>query len=241
MWQTCLGEFLGTCVLIYFGNGVVAGALLERSKAKASGWISITTGWALGVVFGILTAKTFGSSGAHLNPAVTLSVCLQNGDFTKLIPYSISQILGASFGSFLVYLHHLPHWKETKDSGLILAIHSTDPAIDHPIGNFLSEMLGTLMLIFGIHVIFHAYHEPLNGMLGVLMVGALVWAIGLSMGGTTGYAINPARDLGPRLLHTILPIPNKGPSNWKYSWIPILAPLCGASLAVVLLKLLPVL
>jgi len=232
------GEFFGTMVLILLGDGVVAGALLENSKAKNSGWISITTGWALAVVFGVFTAKAFGSPEAHLNPAVTLSVCIQSGNFDRLLPFAFAQIGGAFVGAVLVYLHYLPHWKKTKDQGLILAVFSTDPAINYSIANFLSEFLGTVILIVGLHAIFLPSNLPLAPAFGVCLVGALVWAIGLSMGGTTGYAINPARDLGPRLAHFLLPIPNKGDSNWKYSWLPIIAPLTGAGFAAFILKLI---
>ncbi len=237
MLTECVGEFLGTLVLILLGDGVVAGALLEDSKAKNSGWISITAGWALAVIFGIFTAKTFGSPGAHLNPAVTLSVCIQTGNFSIFVPYVISQIAGAFFGAVIVYIHYLPHWKKTKDAGLILAVFSTDPAIDYSIANFLSEMFGTIILVIGIHSIFSPANIGLSPAFGACLVGGLVWAIGLSMGGTTGYAINPARDLGPRVAHFLLPIPNKGVSNWKYAWLPILAPFTGASIAAFALRL----
>ncbi len=232
-----VGEFLGTFVLILLGNGVVAGALLEHSKAKNSGWISITTGWALAVIFGIFTAKAFGSPEAHLNPAVTLSVCIQTGNFDRFFPFIISQLTGAFFGAVLVYLHYLPHWKQTKDANLILAVFSTDPAISYSFANFLSEMFGTMLLIIGIHSIFSPSSGNIAPAIGNCLVGALVWAIGLSMGGTTGYAINPARDLGPRLAHYLLPIPNKGSSNWRYAWLPIVAPFFGAGLAALLLIL----
>ncbi|TGL56266.1 aquaporin family protein [Leptospira ognonensis] len=231
------GEFFGTLVLILLGDGVVAGALLEHSKAKNSGWISITAGWALAVIFGIFVAKAFGSPGAHLNPAVTLSVCIQTGDFSKLLLYISAQISGAFFGALLVYLHYLPHWKKTTDPSLILAVFSTDPAISYTIANFLSEVFGTIVLVIGIHSIFAPSNNALSPAFGACLVGALVFAIGLSMGGTTGYAINPARDLGPRLAHYLLPIPNKGTSNWKYAWLPILAPIAGAGIAASLLML----
>lgn len=231
------GEFFGTLVLILLGDGVVAGALLEHSKAKNSGWISITAAWALAVIFGIFVAKAFGSPGAHLNPAVTLSVCIQSGDFSKFLLYISAQISGAFVGAILVYLQYLPHWKKTNDPGLILAVFSTDPAISDTISNFLSEVFGTIVLVIGIHAIFSPFNNDLSPAFGASLVGALVFAIGLSMGGTTGYAINPARDLGPRLAHYLLPIPNKGASNWRYAWIPVIAPLVGAALASFLLKL----
>ncbi|MDF3821168.1 aquaporin family protein [Leptospira sp. 96542] len=231
-----VGEFFGTAVLILLGDGVVAGVLLEKSKAKDSGWITITTAWALAVCFGVLVAKTLGSPGAHLNPAVTLSVCIQSGDFSKFIPYSLAQISGAALGATLVYLHYLPHWKETKDQGKILAVFSTEPAIGHTLSNVISEGLGTFLLIFGIHAIFSPESGGTHPVAGTALVAALVWAIGLSMGGTTGYAINPARDLGPRIIHALLPIPNKGPSNWKYAWLPVMAPLVGAGLAALVIR-----
>lgn len=231
-----IGEFFGTAVLILLGDGVVAGVLLEKSKAKDGGWITITTAWALAVCFGVLVAKALGSPGAHLNPAVTLSVCIQTGNFSNFIPYSLAQIGGGAFGATLVYLHYLPHWKETKDSGKILAVFSTEPAIKETVSNVISEGFGTFLLILGIHAIFSPLNGGVSGIAGTGFVALLVWAIGLSMGGTTGYAINPARDLGPRIAHWILPIPNKGDSNWKYAWLPVLAPLVGAGIAASVIR-----
>lgn len=235
MQSPFLGELFGTLILILLGDGVVAGVLLEKSKSQNGGWIVITTGWALAVIFGVLVAKTFGSAYAHLNPAVTIGFAILNGDFSKLY-YILAQFLGAFLGAILVYLHFLPHWKEANSPATILAVFSTDPAIDHPASNFFSETLGTFILILGIWAIFHPSLLGLSAHIGVFFVGLLVWSIGLSMGGTTGYAINPARDLAPRLAHFLLPIPNKGTSNWKYAWIPILAPIAGACLAGFLLK-----
>ncbi|XDD54358.1 MIP/aquaporin family protein [Leptospira sp. WS4.C2] len=231
-----IGEFFGTAVLILLGDGVVAGVLLEKSKAKDGGWITITTAWALAVCFGVLVAKALGSPGAHLNPAVTLSVCIQTGDFSNFIPYSLAQIGGGALGATLVYLHYLPHWKETKDSGKILAVFSTEPAIRDTVSNVISEGFGTFLLVLGIHAIFSPLNGGASGIAGTGFVALLVWAIGLSMGGTTGYAINPARDLGPRIAHWILPIPNKGDSNWKYAWLPVLAPLVGAGIAASVIR-----
>lgn len=233
-----VGEFFGTAVLILLGDGVVAGVLLEKSKAKDGGWITITTAWALAVCFGVLVAKALGSPGAHLNPAVTLSVCIQSGDYSNFIPYSLAQIGGGALGAFLVYLHYLPHWKETKDPGKILAVFSTEPAIKDTVSNMISEGFGTFLLILGIHAIFSPLNGGASGIVGAGFVGLLVWAIGLSMGGTTGYAINPARDLGPRIIHSLIPIPNKGNSGWKYAWLPIFIPLAGAGLAAVVIKYL---
>jgi glycerol uptake facilitator protein len=236
MGNEFLGEFLGTFVLITLGGGVVAGVLLEHSKAKDSGWLVITTGWAFAVVFGILVAQAFGSMGAHLNPAVTLSSAIQSNDFSKIMIFIPAQLLGAFCAAIAVYLHFLPHWKETKSEGKILAVFSTEPAIQNPLMNFFSEFFGTFLLILGLHAIFSKVQTGLTSHMGTLFVGILVWSIGLSMGGTTGYAINPARDLGPRIAHFLLPIPGKGPSNWKYSWIPVVAPMAGAAVAALLIR-----
>ncbi|EMO27739.1 MIP family channel protein [Leptospira interrogans serovar Bataviae str. HAI135] len=238
MGSPILGEFLGTFVLILLGNGVVAGVLLERSKSKDGGWIVITAGWAFAVMIGVFVSNAFGSSDAHLNPAVTLAFAIQSGDYTKLIFYVPAQIAGAFLGAVFNYLHYLPHWKETKDPGKILAVFSTEPAISHNVFNFFSEFLGTFLLILGIVSIFSPKIQGLSTHFGTFLVGILVWSIGLSMGGTTGYAINPARDLGPRLAHFILPITGKGTSNWKYAWLPVIAPLSGAACAGILIRFL---
>lgn len=238
MTSPFFGEFLGTFVLILLGDGVVAGVLLEKSKAKDSGWVVITAAWAFAVILGVFTAKAFGSADAHLNPAVTLAFAVQSGEYSKIPIYLPAQFLGAFLGAVAVYLHYLPHWKETKDSGKILAVFSTDPAISNPPSNFFSEFLGTFILILGIHSIFSSQIADVTAPIGVGYVGVLVWVIGLSMGGTTGYAINPARDLGPRLAHYILPIPHKGSSGWKYAWLPILAPLTGGTFAGIFLKII---
>lgn len=173
-----------------------------------------------------------------MNPAVTLSVCIQSGDYFNFIPYSLAQIGGGALGAFLVYLHYLPHWKETKDPGKILAVFSTEPAIKHTVSNVISEGFGTFLLVLGIHAIFSPLNGGATGIAGAGFVGLLVWAIGLSMGGTTGYAINPARDLGPRIIHSLVPIPNKGNSGWKYAWLPVFIPLAGAGIAAVVIKYL---
>ncbi|EMY14229.1 MIP family channel protein [Leptospira weilii str. Ecochallenge] len=240
MLSPVLGEFLGTFVLILLGNGVVAGVLLESSKSKDGGWIVITAGWAFAVMLGIFTSNTFGSSDAHLNPAVTLAFAVKTGDYSKLAFYIPAQVGGAFLGAVFNYLHYLPHWKETKDPGKILAVFSTEPAISHIVSNFFSEFLGTFLLILGIVSIFSPTMTGLTAHFGTFLVGILVWSIGLSMGGTTGYAINPARDLGPRLAHFILPIAGKGSSNWKYAWLPVIAPLSGGACAGFLLGYLKV-
>jgi len=230
------GEFFGTLVLITLGTGVVAGALLEKSKAQNSGWIVITTGWAFAVTLGIFTAKTFGSADAHLNPAVTLAFAIQSGNWQNVLPYFAAQFLGAFCGATITWLHYLPHWRETQNSDLKLAVFSTSPAIRHTFANGVSEVLGTLMLVIGVYAIFSRGSGGVTAGIGPFLVGVLVWAIGLSMGGTTGYAINPARDLGPRLAHAILPIAGKGNSDWRYAWVPMAAPFAGAALAGWLLK-----
>jgi glycerol uptake facilitator protein len=232
-----LGEFLGTFVLILLGDGVVAGVLLEKSKSKGSGWIVITAGWAFAVVIGVFVAKAFGSNSAHLNPAVTIGFAILEQDPSKILSYIPAQLLGAFLGAVFVYIHYLPHWREKNDSSAILAIFSTEPAISNNASNFMSEFFGTFILILGLHSIFHPSTTELNAQFGTLLVGILVWSIGLSMGGTTGYAINPARDLGPRIAHMLLPIPGKGSSNWKYAWIPILAPILGGGTAAIFISM----
>jgi len=226
------GEFLGTLVLILLGNGVVAGVLLRKSKAEDAGWMVITTGWALAVMCGVFTALACGAPG-HLNPAVSLGAAVTSGDFSKLGPYAFAQILGAMTGAALVWLHYFPHWQETPDAGRKLACFSTSPAIRHPAANLLSEIIGTFVLVLVAGAIGSkavSANGPAAG-LGPYLVGSLVWGVGLSLGGTTGYAINPARDLGPRIAHALLPVAKKGPSDWSYAPIPILGPLLGGALA----------
>jgi glycerol uptake facilitator protein len=237
-----LGELLGTMMLIILGDGVVAGVLLNKSKAQNSGWIVITTGWAFAVVFGVFTAIAFGSADAHINPAVTLAFAITSGDFSKVATYIPAQMIGAFIGGVIVWLHYLPHWAETSDQGLKLAVFSTGPAVRNTATNVISEIIGTMVLVLGVAAIFQV-DTPVVGAgmsagLGPFLVGALVWGIGLSLGGPTGYAINPARDLGPRIAHAILPIAGKGSSDWAYSWIPVVAPLVGGALAGVVLRLL---
>jgi glycerol uptake facilitator protein len=232
MVQEMFGEFMGTLVLILLGNGVVAGVLLRKSKSEDAGWMVITTGWALAVMCGVFTAIACGSPG-HLNPAVTLGVAVTSGDFSKIGPYIAAQILGAMSGATLVWLHYLPHWRETPDADRKLACFSTSPAIRHPAANLVSEIIGTFVLVLVAGAIGSkavAANGPAPG-LGPYLVGSLVWGIGLSLGGTTGYAINPARDFGPRIAHALLPISKKGPSDWSYAPIPIVGPLLGGALA----------
>lgn len=242
MTSPFLGEFLGTMILVLLGDGVVAGVVLRRSKVEGSGWMVITAGWAFAVMAGVFTAIACGSSDAHLNPAVTLGFAVRAGSFEKLAPYFVAQLLGALAGAALVWLHYLPHWKETPDASAKLACFCTAPAIRQLIPNLLSEIIGTFVLVFVVGAIFSknvAATGPAAG-LGAYLVGSLVWGIGLSLGGTTGYAINPARDLGPRLAHSILPVAGKGRSDWSYAPIPVIGPLVGGALAGWLLRFLVV-
>lgn len=233
-----VAEIVGTLVLILLGNGVVANVVLPATKGQNSGWIVITTGWALAVFTAVVIAGPY--SGAHINPAVTIGLAVA-GKFSwaKVPLYIVAQLIGAMLGAFLVWLVYKDHFAQSKDPGLKLAAFSTAPAIRNTPSNLLSEIIGTLVLIF---VIFHFTQGELGpektpiglGSLGAVPVTFLVWAIGLSLGGTTGYAINPARDLGPRIMHALLPIPGKGSSNWNYAWIPVAGPIAGASIAALL-------
>lgn len=233
--QIFLAEVLGTGALILLGDGVVAGVLLARSKAQNSGWIVITTAWAFAVFVGVIIAGPM--SGAHINPAVTLGVALNGGIGWDLVPvYWAAQMIGAFLGAVLVFLHYYPHWSETEDADLKLAVFSTGPAVRTTAWNLLSEIVGTFVLMFTIF----AFSQPNSAApanLGAFPVAFLVLVIGLSLGGTTGYAINPARDLGPRIAHFLLPIPGKRDSDWAYSWIPVIGPLIGAALAYVVWNL----
>ena len=227
-----MGEFIGTMLLIVFGGGVVAGVVLKTTKAENAGWMVIASGWGLGVAIAIYAAANF--SGAHLNPAVTIALATV-GDFewNKVPLYILAQMLGAFTGAVIVWMHYLPHWKETKDPIKQLAVFSTIPAIRSMWANLVSEIIGSFMLLFGIFSIgSNKFSEGLNP----LVVGGLVIAIGLSLGATTGYAINPARDLGPRIAHFILPIIGKGNSDWSYSWIPIIGPILGGTLGALMYK-----
>jgi glycerol uptake facilitator protein len=233
MSSPLFGEMAGTFVLILLGNGVVAGVLLKQSKGENAGWMAITAGWGLAVFGGIVTALACGSPDAHLNPAVTLSAAVASGDFSKLGPYSLAQMAGAFLGAVAVWLHYLPHWALTEDGNLKRGTFCTSPAVRHAPANLVSEILGTFVLAVVATAIFSqrvAAGGPAPG-LGPVLVGSLVWGIGLSLGGPTGYAINPARDLGPRLAHAVLPIPGKRDSDWGYAAIPVAGPLIGGALA----------
>jgi len=218
-----VGEFAGTFVLIVLGNGVVAGALLNKSKAQNAGWISITAGWGLAVFAGVAVAAALGDSDAHLNPAFTLGSVLMTGQPMRLLTYIPAQLLGAFFGAIAVWLHYKPHWEATPDADTKLACFSTSPAIRSPLWNFFSEVVGTFILVLVATALFSKRVSPggLAPGLGPVLVGALVWAIGLSLGGSTGYAINPARDLGPRIAHALLPIASKRGSDSTLAMGPV--------------------
>jgi len=239
-----MAEVFGTMILILLGDGVVAGVLLAKSKANASGWIVITMAWAFAVFAGVVVAGPF--SGAHLNPAVTLGLYTNDVlagneiDVALFGTYIAGEMIGAMIGAFLVFLHYYPHWAVTEDPGLKLAVFSTGPAIRNTVWNFLSEVVGTFVLVFVIFAFGNWVGPETGGLaaLGALPVAFLVLVIGLALGGTTGYAINPARDLGPRIMHQILPIPGKGSSDWAYSWIPVVGPLVGGVVAAVVYQLI---
>lgn len=231
-----LSEFMATAVLVLFGNGVVANVLLAKSKGQNSGWIVIATGWALAVAMAVYM---FGRvSGAHINPAVTVALATIDGLPWSQVPgYILAQLLGGIAGSVIVYLAYFAHWEPTEDKALKLACFSTSPAVRRSIPALVTEFIGTAVLIFGVLALgkvalgapesAEAWAHAVGTWFGPLLVGLLVFAIGLSLGGPTGYAINPARDLGPRIAHAILPIPGKGASDWSYAWVPVVAPLLG--------------
>jgi glycerol uptake facilitator protein len=235
-------ELIGTMFLILLGNGVVANVVLKGTKGNNGGWIVITTGWALAVFTGVVIAAPY--SGAHLNPAVTLALAIA-GKFSwaKVGWYILAQLIGSMIGSFLVYIVYIDHFKATTDPDAQLAVFSTSPAIKNLLFNLLSEIVGTFVLVFVIFYFTNAeitdQKTPIGlGSLGALPVAFVVWAIGLSLGGTTGYAINPVRDLGPRIVHAMLPLKHKGSSDWKYAWIPVIGPCVGAVIAALLYLLL---
>jgi glycerol uptake facilitator protein len=221
-------EVIGTAILILLGDGVVAAVLLAHSKAQNSGWIVITFGWGMAVAMAVFAVGQF--SGAHLNPAVTFGFALEGViKWSKVPEYLGGEFVGAFIGATLVFLAYSNHWRETEDPGLKLAVFCTAPAIRNTVANIITEIIGTFVLVFGVLAIVANKDTVATGLVP-LLVGLLVLAIGLSLGGPTGYAINPARDLGPRIMHAILPIPGKGPSDWAYAWIPVVAPLIGGGL-----------
>ena len=228
-----LGELLGTGLLILLGDGVVAGVLLARSKAENSGWIVITLAWGLAVFVGVIVAGPI--TGAHLNPAVTIGLASIGTTPWGDVPlYLAGQFAGAFIGAVLVYFHYLPHWAVTENADLKLAVFSTGPAIRNTTANLISEFIGTFVLVFVILTFGNSGDAAGLASLGALPVALLVVVIGLSLGGTTGYAINPARDLGPRIAHFLLPIPGKRDSDWSYSWIPVVGPILGGVVAALL-------
>jgi glycerol uptake facilitator protein len=226
-------ETIGTALLVLLGDGVVAAVLLAKSKAENSGWIVITFGWGMAVMVGAYAVGTY--SGAHLNPAVTVGLWINgNIDGSDVPKYFIGEFAGAMIGAVFVFLAYYQHFGETEDRGLKLAVFSTGPAIRNPMWNTITEVIGTFVLVFGILAITRGDQAGIGASgLGTLLVGLLVLGIGLSLGGPTGYAINPARDLGPRIMHAILPIPGKGDSDWGYAWVPVVGPLIGAVIAAV--------
>jgi len=219
-----LAEMLGTAILILFGDGVVAGVLLAKSKAENAGWIVITAGWGFAVAMAIYAVGAY--TGALINPAVTISFAATDRlDWDQVPVFLAGEFAGAMIGAVLVYLAYYAHW-------LKLAVFSTGPAIRNPVGNLVTEIIGTIILVFGVlSIVGHFGAGPFQAAVSAgfvpLLIGILVWVIGLSLGGPTGYAINPARDLGPRIMHAVLPIPGKGSSDWEYSWIPVVGPIIG--------------
>ncbi len=241
MHSAFLGELFGTMIMILLGNGVVANVVLHQSKGEKSGWIVITAGWCFGVMAGVFVALALGSDG-HLNPAVTLGIAVSSGDWSRLSAYVPAQILGAMLGSTLVWLTYWAHWEKTPDKLDKLGCFCTIPAIRAPAANALTEVIGTFVLIVVAAAIASRRSAAfeLSPGLGPFLVGLLVWGIGLSLGGPTGYAINPARDLGPRIMHALLPIAGKGGSDWSYAPIPIVGPIVGATVAGLAVKLLQI-
>ena len=245
-----VAEFLGTAILILLGDGVVANVLLNKSKGEASGWIVITFGWGMAVAIAVYTVGAV--SGAHINPAVTIGLAAI-GEFpiADVPGYVIAQLLGAMTGAGLVFLTYLPHWGITDDPGLKLAVFSTGPEVRDFPKHVVTEVLGTAMLLLGVlgitagagGAVGETAGEQLQALFGggiaPLIVGLLVLSIGLSLGGPTGYAINPARDLGPRIMHALLPIPGKGGSDWEYSWVPVVGPIIGGILGAVIWTVMP--
>ncbi len=233
-----MAEFLGTMLMILLGDGVVANVVLNDTKGNNSGWMVITTAWGLAVFVGVTVAGPY--SGAHFNPAITIGLAIA-GKFpwSNVLPYITAQFLGAFLGAFLVWLMYFDHFKRTNNPASILAVFCTGPAVRNYISNITSEIIGAFVLLFTVLYITGAEITPTKvpiglGSVGALPVALLVWVIGLSLGGTTGYAINPVRDLGPRIMHAILPIKDKGTSDWAYSWIPILGPIVGTAIAAML-------
>lgn len=236
-----LAEFIGTTILIVLGNGVVANVVLQQTKGYNAGWIVITAGWAFAVTLAVYCVGNI--SGAHLNPAVTIAfAAIGTFAWAKVPMYLAAQMAGGVVGGIIVWLVYLPHWSVTPDPAAKLAAFSTGPAIRQPIPNMISEIIGSFMLVFALSAVlspgnFAPASDLAKGFSPVL-VGVIIWSIGLSLGGSTGYAINPARDLGPRIAHSFLPIPGKGSSDWGYAWIPVAGPIIGGVLGAFFYKLM---
>ncbi|PZO95939.1 MAG: aquaporin family protein [Streptococcus pyogenes] len=229
-----IGECLGTFILVLLGDGVISACVLHKTKAQNSGWVTIVLGWAAAVSIAVYVTGFI--SGAHLNPAVTLALASVGSLPWAQVPiYFLAQMLGAMLGALVLYLHYYPHWQETDDPTTILSCFSTAPAIRHTWSNFFGEALGTAILVVTVMAI---GPNKLAAGFGPLLVGLVVAAVGFSLGATTGYAINPARDLGPRLMHQLLPIPNKGNSDWSYAWIPVFGPLVGGVVGAFIFQLI---
>lgn len=235
-----LAELIGTMLLVLFGAGVCCNVSLSKTYGHQSGWIVIVFGWAIGVFVGVFVAGSI--SGAHLNPAVTIGLAVAGSFPWAQVPvFILAQLIGAALGAALTWLHYKPHFDATENPDAILGVFSTAPAIKHTFQNFMSEVIGTFVLVFAVFYISGASiggQKASLGALDALPVALLVLGIGLSLGGTTGYAINPARDLGPRIVHAFLPILHKGKSNWQYAWVPVVGPVVGAGLAAGLFLLL---
>ena len=236
-----LAEFIGTAILVVLGNGVVANVVLQQTKGHNSGWIVIAAGWAFAVTIAVYCVVSI--SGAHLNPAVTIGLAsIGTFAWAKVPMYVVAQLAGGIVGGGLVWLLYLPHWSVTPDPGAKLAVFSTGPAIRRPISNLTAEIIGTFVLVVGLSAVLSPGNfvpgSDLHKGIGPVLVGVIVWAIGLSLGGPTGYAINPARDLGPRIAHALLPIPEKGDSDWGYAWIPVVGPLTGGVLGAFFYKIM---
>ena len=230
-----LGELVGTFILVLLGDGVVAGVSLAKTKANGAGWIAITLGWGFAVTLGVYASSFMGP--AHLNPAVTVAFAvIGKTPWAAVLPFIIAQMIGAFLGAVVVWIQYYPHWAATKDQAAILGTFATGPAIRSPFANIMSELIGTFVLIFSLLALTRGqFTDGLNP----LVVGVIITAIGLSLGGTTGYAINPARDLGPRIAHAVLPIANKGDSDWSYAWIPVVGPIIGGILGALCFVMLP--
>ena len=229
-----IGELAGTAVLMLLGTGANANVTLAKSKGEGSDWTVVTSAWGFAVLFGVLTSLSLGAPG-HLNPAVTVGLAIADNEFVHVGWFALAQLLGAMIGSGLAWLAYYPHWKETPDPEAKLGVFSTIPAIRNIPANFVSEVIATIALLIGV-VAIGSQLLLMPDYLGPIVVGLLVWGVGLSLGGSTGYAINPARDLGPRIMHALLPIPGKGSSDWSYALVPVGGPLVGAAIAVLVAK-----